>query len=55
MKYYTQLTQEQRYDIYGLMKMGKTQSEIVCDLKVNMSTISREIRRKKGERIYRPA
>ena len=55
MKDYTQLTQEQRYDIYGLMKTGKTQSEIAQELRVHASTISREIRRNKGERGYRPA
>ena len=55
MKHYTQLTQEQRYDIYGLMKADKTQSEIAQELKVDASTISREIRRNKGERGYRPA
>ena len=41
MQHYSQLTQEQRYDIYGLMKTGKTQSAIAEELKVNASTISR--------------
>ena len=51
---YTQLTQEQRYQIYALKKMGHAQTEIAKCLGVNKSTISRELRRNQGERGYRP-
>ena len=36
MWHYTQLTQEQRYDNYGLMKIDKMQSEITKELKVGV-------------------
>jgi len=39
---YTQLTQEQRYQIYALKKMGHDQSQIAKCLGVHKSTISRE-------------
>lgn len=52
---YTQLTQEQRYQIHGLKKAGFNQSEIALEVGVNKSTISREIRRNSGHRGYRPA
>jgi IS30 family transposase len=51
---YTQLTQEQRYQIEALLKMGHRQTEIAECLKVHKSTISRELRRNKGLRGYRP-
>lgn len=54
MKPYTQLTQEQRYQIYALKKMGHTQMEIAQVLEVNRSTICRELQRNTGERGYRP-
>lgn len=54
MKHYTQLTQEQRYQIYALMKAGHNQIEIAHMLGVDKSTISREIRRNTGGRGYRP-
>lgn len=54
MKHYTQLTQEQRYQIYVLMKAGHNQTEIAHILDVDKSTISREIRRNTGGRGYRP-
>jgi IS30 family transposase len=51
---YTQLTQEQRYQIHALLKMGHRQTEIAECLAVHKSTISRELRRNKGLRGYRP-
>lgn len=54
MRRYTQLTQEQRYQIYALKKIGKTQSEIAKMVNVHKSTISRELRRNRGGRGYRP-
>lgn len=54
MRGYTQLTQEERYQIYVLMKAGHNQSEIAAVLGRNKSTISRELRRNRGLRGYRP-
>ena len=44
MRDYTQLTQEERYQIEALLKMGHHQSEIAVVLKRHKSTISREVR-----------
>ena len=49
----TQLTQEERYQIESLLKMGHQQSEIAVVLKRHKSTISREVRRNRGLRGYR--
>jgi transposase, IS30 family len=54
MKHYTQLTEHQRYQIYALMKAGHTQAEIAAVIGVHKSTISRELRRNRGRRGYRP-
>jgi IS30 family transposase len=54
MRTYAQLTQEQRYQIYALKKMGHNQTEIAQVLEVHKSTISRELRRNEGRRGYRP-
>jgi len=54
MRTYTQLTREQRYQIYALKKMGHTQSEMAQVLEVERSTICRELSRNTGERGYRP-
>ena len=51
---YTQLTQEERYQIHALMKAGHNQTEIARVLGRHKSTISREIRRNRGLRGYRP-
>jgi len=51
---YTQLTQGQRYQIYALLKMEHSQTEIANVLEVHKSTISREVRRNRGKRGYRP-
>jgi IS30 family transposase len=53
MNNYTQLTQEQRYQIKALLKMEHTQTEIAIVLDVHRSTISRELRRNLGQRGYR--
>lgn len=51
---YTQLTQEQRYQIYALMKAGFNQTEIATEIGVHKATISREQERNRGQRGYRP-
>ena len=51
---YTHLTQEERYHIYGLLSIKKSLIEIAKELKKAVSTISREIKRNKGKRGYRP-
>ena len=54
MRQYTQLTQEQRYPIYALMKAGHNQTETARIPEVPKSTISRELRRNRGLCSYRP-
>jgi len=54
MTHYTQLTQEQRYQIYALNKAGFTQKAIAIDPGVHPSTISREPGRNTGPGGYRP-
>jgi IS30 family transposase len=51
---YKQLTCEQRYQIKALLKMGHKQNQIAECVGVHKSTISRELRRNKGQRGYRP-
>lgn len=51
---YTQLTQEERYQIYILKKAGNRQTEIAALLGRNKSTISRELKRNTGLKGYRP-
>ena len=51
---YTQLTREQRYQIYALMKAGLFQTVIAKVIGVHKSTISREVHRNRGGRGYRP-
>jgi IS30 family transposase len=51
---YTQLTREQRYQIYALMKAGHNQSRIAILVGCHKSTISRELRRNRGQKGYRP-
>jgi len=52
---YKQLTRIQRYQIYALLKTEQNQSTVAKVLNVHRSTISRELRRNKGQRGYRPA
>ena len=54
MQSYTQLTSEQRYQIYALLKTEHTQTEIAGIVGVNEPTISRELRRNTGGRGYQP-
>ena len=51
---YTQLTQEERYQIYALLQAGHNQTEISKILNRHKSTISREIQRNTGLRGQRP-
>jgi len=51
---YTQLTHEERYQIFALMKAEHNQTEIAMILNRHKSTISREIHRNTGLRGYRP-
>lgn len=51
---YKQLTEEERYQIYGYMKAGYTQIEIAKMLDRHESTISRELARNRGLKGYRP-
>ena len=54
MRGYTQLTQEERYQIYILKKAGYSQTAIAKLLERDKSTISRELRRNRGLKGYRP-
>ncbi|MCK5826369.1 MAG: IS30 family transposase [Desulfuromusa sp.] len=54
MRHYTQLTREQRYQIYALKKAGHSQPQIAELLGVHKSTINRELKRNCGQRGYRP-
>jgi len=51
---YQQLTHEQRYQIYALMKAAFTLTQIASEIGVHKSTVSREIARNRGGRGYRP-
>jgi len=53
MRHYSQLTLEQRYGIYTLLKTSHSQSEIAVVIGVHKSTVSREVRRNHGDRGYR--
>ena len=54
MSQYKQLTQEQRYHIYGLLQAGFDQKNIALKIGVDKSTISRELMRNTGHKGYRP-
>ena len=54
MRTYHQLTEYQRYQMYALKKAGHDQQSIAATLEVSPSTISRELRRNRGQRGYRP-
>jgi len=54
MRTYMQLTRVQRYQISALLKAGHNQTDIADLIKVHKSTISRELRRNRGLRGYRP-
>lgn len=52
---YNQLTENERYQIYVMLKAGHSQKEIALYLNRCPSTISRELKRNRGLRGYRPA
>ena len=54
MRTYTQLTREERYQIYALKQADHRQAEIATILGRDKATISRELRRNRGLRGYRP-
>jgi IS30 family transposase len=54
MRTYKQLTREQRYQIYVLLKAGDNQTDIARCIKVHKSAICRELRRNRGMKAYRP-
>lgn len=54
MKTYHQLTQAQRYQIYALRKTKHTLAEIAEVIAVDKSSVSRELKRNRGKRGYRP-
>jgi len=51
---YTQLTQEQRYQIYAFMKAHFSKINIASEIGVHKSTVSREMKRNRGKKGYRP-
>src|SRR5829696_3005977 len=51
---YTQLTREQRYQIYALKKADHSQTEMASIIGCHKSTIGRELSRNGGQRGYRP-
>ena len=53
--HYKQLTENERYQIYIMKKAGHSQESIALVLDRSPSTISREVRRNKGLKGYRPA
>jgi len=53
-KCYTQLTQEERYQIYAYKKAGYSNVMVAQALDRHVSTIKRELSRNKGLRGYRP-
>lgn len=54
MRTYHQLTQAQRYQIYALRKMKHSLTEIAIVVGVDKSSVSRELKRNRGKRGYRP-
>lgn len=54
MSTYRQLTQAQRYQIYALRKMKHPLSETATVVGVHKSSVSRELKRNRGKRGYRP-
>jgi transposase, IS30 family len=51
---YTQLSYEQRFEIYALLKAGLNQTNIAKIVGVSKSTISREMKPNSGLKGYRP-
>jgi IS30 family transposase len=44
------LTLEQRYEIYGYLRAGFNKTQIASAIGVHKSTVTRELRRKRGMR-----
>jgi len=53
MREYRQLTEEDRIEIYAMKQAGKEQNRIAAKLGVHPSTISRELSRNTGMKIFR--
>lgn len=51
---YTHLAEKERYQIHALMKAGHRQKDIASIIGRSRSTVSREVRRNRGRRGYRP-
>ena len=51
---YSQLTENERYQIYALKKAGHSQQEIARLIERSPSMVSRELKRNAGLRGYRP-
>ena len=54
MRTYHQLTQAQRYQIYALRKTRHSLSEIATVIGIHKCSVSRELKRNRGKRGYRP-
>jgi len=54
MRSYTQLTRGKRHEIRVLLRAGYSLSELATIMKVHKSTVSRELRRNRGQKGYRP-
>lgn len=54
MRHYTQLTREERYQIYALKTAGQSKAQIAKILGRHKATIGREMARNCGQRGYRP-
>jgi IS30 family transposase len=54
MRTYHQLTQAQRYQIYALKKTKHSLEEMATVIGVHKSSVSRELKRNRGQRGYRP-
>ena len=53
MKKYTQLSQDERYEIYATLKSKGSIASLVRELGRSRSTIYRELKRNTGQRGYR--
>lgn len=54
MKQYTQLSQEERYNISAAVKSKTPKAQLAREIGRHRSTIYRELKRNKGQRGYRP-
>jgi len=52
---YTQLTEVERYQVHTFLKPGYEHNRMAEELNRSPSTISRELKRNRGLRGYRPA